>query len=267
MQIVYSPLDAVDVAQKNRGKQVVFFAVGFETTTPATALAACRARNLDLDNFSMIVAHVRVQPAMEMLAASEDNAVEGFLAAGHVCAVAGYESYEQFSKQFRLPIVVTGFEPVDLLSGIFECVRQLECGEANVCNRYGRSVTAPGNEHARRMIEEVYEICDRPWRGLGVIPSGGLRLRSHWSQFDATQRFGQSQLPVVESARCRSGEILTGRIKPTDCECFGRECNPENPLGAPMVSDEGLRGLPSLRVARYDTGQQRLDGKHTAVAS
>ena len=239
VQIVYSPLDAVELARKHPDKQVIFFAVGFETTTPATALAACRARNLGLENFSMIVAHVRVQPAMEMLASSDDNTVEGFLAAGHVCTVAGYDSYEAFCKQYHLPVVVTGFEPVDLLSGILECVRQLEDGEASVCNRYGRSVAAPGNEHAKRMIEEVYEVCDRPWRGLGVIPNGGLSLREEWRQFDATRRFEQSRLPIIESERCRSGQILTGRIKPTDCECFAVECKPENPLGAPMVSDEG----------------------------
>ncbi len=239
VQMVYSPLDAVKYAQSRPDQQVVFFAVGFETTTPATALAACRARDLKLDNFSMIVAHVRVQPAMEILAASEDNTVEGFLAAGHVCTVAGYDSYNEFAKRFKLPVVVTGFEPVDLLSGILECVRQLESGEATVCNRYSRSVTAPGNEHALRLIQEVFEVCDQPWRGLGIIPNGGLCLRQNWLDFDAIQRFGQSRLPVIESARCRSGEILTGRVKPTECQCFAVECNPENPLGAPMVSDEG----------------------------
>ena len=171
-------------------REIVFFAVGFETTAPATALAVHQAAQLGLKNFSLVVSHVRVQPAMEMLASSEDSSVEGFLAAGHVCTVAGFESYREFVETYRMPVVVTGFEPVDLLSGILECVRQLERGEAQVANCYGRSVAAAGNSAALAIVDDVYEICDRPWRGLGVVPSGGFRLREKWAQFDAEKRFG-----------------------------------------------------------------------------
>jgi hydrogenase expression/formation protein HypD len=176
---------------------------------------------------------------MELLAASRDNSVEGFLGAGHVCTVAGYDSYRSFVERFRLPVVVTGFEPVDLLTGILECVRQLEAGEAKVVNCYGRSAAAPGNVAALAIMEDVYEACDRPWRGLGVIPGGGFRLRPKWARFDAERRFGKCATPARECAECRSGEILTGRIKPTECEFFGNRCTPESPLGAPMVSAEG----------------------------
>ena len=177
VQIVYSPLDAVRLAERTPEREIVFFAVGFETTAPATALAVHQAAKLDLQNFSLLVSHVRVQPAMEMLASSADSSVEGFLAAGHVCTVAGFESYREFVETYRMPVVVTGFEPVDLLSGILECVRQLERGEATVTNCYGRSVAAAGNRAALAIVDDVYEICDRPWRGLGVVPSGGFRLR------------------------------------------------------------------------------------------
>jgi hydrogenase expression/formation protein HypD len=239
VRIVYSPLDAVRVAQQNPDREVVFFAVGFETTTPATALSVQQADRLGLDNFSLLVSHVRVQPAMEQLAASPDNRVQGFLAAGHVCTVAGFESYEQFVREYRLPVVVTGFEPVDLLVGILECVRQLERGECRVVNCYERSVAAAGNRAALAVVDDVYEICDRPWRGMGVIPGGGLRLRAKYAAFDATKKFGQAPLQVSEPPECRSGDVLTGRIKPTECECFGTRCTPETPLGAPMVSAEG----------------------------
>jgi hydrogenase expression/formation protein HypD len=256
VRIVYSPLDAVQFAHANPNEQVVFFAVGFETTAPATALAVQQAGRLGLENFSLLVSHVRVQPAMEMLAASRDSSVQGFLGAGHVCTVAGYDSYREFAKKYRLPVVVTGFEPVDLLTGILECVRQLEAGEAEVVNCYGRSAAAPGNVEALEIMDDVYEICDRPWRGLGVIPGGGFRLRTKWARFDAEQREGirhlfvrdgmegnprtdDKQVPDPLLPQCRSGEILTGRIKPTECEFFGNRCTPESPLGAPMVSAEG----------------------------
>jgi hydrogenase expression/formation protein HypD len=217
VHIVYSPLDAVRFAEQNPYRQVVFFAVGFETTAPATALAVQQAGALELKNFSLLASHVRVQPAMEMLAASEDCAVRGFLAAGHVCTVAGYESYERFVETYHLPVVVTGFEPVDLLMGIGECVRQLERGEARVVNCYRRSVAAAGNERALRIMDEVYEICDRPWRGLGLVPNGGFRLRPKWGQFDVEQRFGRFTLLPPEVTECLSGDVLTGRIKPTAC--------------------------------------------------
>lgn len=239
VHIVYSPLDAVRFAERHPDREVVFFAVGFETTAPVTALAVHQAGELGLANFSLVVSHVRVQPAMEMLAASEDNAVQGFLAAGHVCTVAGFESYQEFVAKFRLPVVVTGFEPVDLLNGILECVRQLERGEAQVANCYGRSAHAAGNRPALAIMDDVYEICDRPWRGLGVVPAGGFRLRAKWARFDAEKRFPRALAVVRESCECRSGDVLTGRIKPTECEHFGSRCTPDSPLGAPMVSTEG----------------------------
>lgn len=239
VRIVYSPLDAVQLAKQQPDMHVVFFAVGFETTTPATALAVQQADRLGLENFSLLVSHVCVQPAMEMLVASGDCRVDGFLAAGHVCAVAGFDSYRQFVERFRLPVVVTGFEPVDLLAGILECVTQLERGEAKVVNCYQRSVRSDGNPRALRIVDDVFEICDRPWRGFGVVPRGGLRLRERWSRFDAGRRCADSTLPVIESPECRSGEVLAGRIKPTECEAFGIRCTPEVPLGAPMVSAEG----------------------------
>jgi hydrogenase expression/formation protein HypD len=239
VHIVYSPLDAVQLALKNTNRHVVFFAVGFETTAPSTALAVQQASQLGLDNFSLLVSHVRVQPAMEMLAESRDCAVQGFLAAGHVCTVAGYESYRQFVERYRLPVVVTGFEPVDLLLGIRECVRQLEAGEACVANCYSRSVAALGNEHALAVMDEVYEISDRPWRGLGIVPGGGYRIQAKWARFDAEKRFAPAAPGAEECSECRSGDVLTGKIKPTECAHFGVRCTPDSPLGAPMVSAEG----------------------------
>ena len=237
---VYSPLDAVELARRNPLEQIVFFAVGFETTAPATALAVQQAARDGLENFSLLVAHVRVQPAMEALAAASDNRVQGFLAAGHVCTVMGCESYGAFVDRFRLPVVVTGFEPLDLLEGILACVRQLEAGQARVENQYARSVRAAGNRTAQDLLREVYEICDCRWRGFGVIPSGGLRLRDRWQAFDARRRFRDvPALPVVEADQCRSADVLAGRIKPPECPAFGAGCSPESPLGAPMVSSEG----------------------------
>jgi hydrogenase expression/formation protein HypD len=239
VRMVYSPLDAVRLASERPTEQIVFFAVGFETTAPATALAVHQASMLGLDNFALLVAHVRVQPAMELLAASRDNSVHGFLGAGHVCTVAGYECYREFVRKYRLPVVVTGFEPIDLLTGILECVRQLEAGQAEVTNCYGRSAAAEGNRQALEMMEEVYEICDRDWRGLGTIPGGGFRLHSAWSKFDAAVRFGMQAEAARECSDCPSGKVLAGRMKPTECEHFGRRCTPDSPLGAPMVSAEG----------------------------
>lgn len=239
VRIVYSPLDAVNIARQQPSQQVVFFAVGFETTTPATALAVQQAAELGLENFSLLVAHVRVLPAMEAVMQDEHCAVEGFLAAGHVCTVDGFNDYHQFARLYRVPVAVTGFEPVDLLTGILECIRRIESGEPIVVNSYGRSVREEGNLYARQVVNEVYEVCDRPWRGLGVIRGGGLRLRERWREFDAASRFSRGDLPMIPATRCRSGEVLTGRIKPTECECFGGECTPESPLGAPMVSSEG----------------------------
>jgi hydrogenase expression/formation protein HypD len=239
VRAVYSPLDALAWAQRHPSEQVVFFAVGFETTAPATALAVKQAAHEGVENFSLLVAHVRVLPAMEAIVRSPENRVQGFLAAGHVCTVMGYEAYEPFVGAFGLPVVVTGFEPLDLLEGILACVRQLERGEQRVENQYARSVRREGNPEARDLVEEIYQVCDRPWRGLGVIPQGGLELRPAWQRFDAQRRFALEPLPIVESAVCRSADVLAGRMKPPQCESFGTRCTPDSPLGAPMVSSEG----------------------------
>jgi hydrogenase expression/formation protein HypD len=239
VRLVYSPLDAVQLAKNDPSREFVFFAVGFETTTPATALAIQQAAKLSLKNFSMIVSHVRVQPAMEAIMNSDACRVEAFLAAGHVCTVNGYASYGSFVQRYRVPLVVTGFEPVDLLSSILSCVRQLENSVAKVENCYERSVQVEGNPQALHLVEETYEVCDQPWRGLGTIANGGLRLRERWHSFDAAQRYSRTALSNAEPSRCRSGDVLTGCIKPTECEYFGRECTQETPLGAPMVSSEG----------------------------
>ncbi|MEZ6087294.1 MAG: hydrogenase formation protein HypD [Pirellulaceae bacterium] len=240
VRTVYSPLDAVQLAKKNPNKEIVFFAVGFETTAPATALAVKQAAEEGLDNFRLLVAHVRVQPAMEMLLQSPHNRVQAFLAAGHVCTVMGYASYESLVEKYQLPIVVTGFEPLDLLKGILACVRQLEAGQARVENAYARSVHYEGNLQAQEIVREVYEVGDRLWRGFGMIPNGGLQLRRQWRQFDAQQHYALfGSLPIIESRQCRSADVLAGRIKPLDCAAFGNECTPDAPLGAPMVSSEG----------------------------
>ena len=240
VRLVYSPLDAVELARHNPTQQVVFLAVGFETTAPATALAVLQAAQLGLENFSLLVAHVRVQPAMEALLQSADCRVQGFLAAGHVCVVSGFDSYTELATRHHVPIVVTGFEPVDLLLGIKECVEQLETGRATVCNQYARNVRESGNPEALRIMADVYQIADRPWRGLGRIPAGGLALRPEWQRFDTEQRFSRttSSLPIVQT-ECLSGDVLSGRIKPPACPSFGSRCTPESPLGAPMVSSEG----------------------------
>jgi hydrogenase expression/formation protein HypD len=236
---VYSPADAVDLARRDPEREVVFFAVGFETTAPATALAALKAEQLGLTNFSLLVSHVRVQPAMEAIANDPACRVQGFLAAGHVCTVVGCESYESFVARHGMPVVVTGFEPLDLLQGILACVQQLEAGVAGVVNQYARSVRPQGNLAAQQIVDRVYEICDRAWRGLGVISAGGLRLREEWVKFDAERRYGQQFAAAEDGSDCRSGDVLSGRIKPPECPHFGTRCNPENPLGAPMVSSEG----------------------------
>jgi hydrogenase expression/formation protein HypD len=242
--VVYSPLDALQWARQHPDEQVVFFAVGFETTAPATALAIKQAAHLNVQNFHMLVAHVRVQPAMEAIAMTADNHVQGFLAAGHVCSVVGYDSYQPFVKQFGLPVVVTGFEPLDLLQGILACVRQLESGVARVENCYARGVSPSGNHQAQELIAEIYETCDRQWRGFGYVPAGGLRLQARWKSFDAEASFSFSDRQPTNAAQqcpnpCHSAEVLTGRLKPPDCPSFGTSCSPDFPLGAPMVSSEG----------------------------
>lgn len=250
VKIVYSPLDAVAIARANPDRMIIFFAVGFETTAPATALALLQAADDQLDNFCLLVSHVRVQPAMEQIAQDPGNRVQAFLAAGHVCTVMGYNSYHSFAQRHQLPVVVTGFEPLDLLTGILQAVKQLEEGRPEVENQYPRGVTAEGNIRAQAVINSVYEICDQPWRGLGVIPAGGLRIREAYHHYDARARLpcpegaagdGGRRCEVLpcHDARCRSAEVLAGRLKPTECEEFAAACTPDNPLGAPMVSSEG----------------------------
>lgn len=239
VRIVYSPLDAVKIARQNPTRQVVFFAVGFETTAPTTAMAVHQAKQLDVNNFSLLVAHVLVPPAMEMILASPDNCVQGFLAAGHVCTVTGYEDYQAIALQYDIPIVVTGFEPVDILQGIYMCIKQLETGTVEVENQYARSVSFAGNEIAQQLISEVFETVSRQWRGIGTIDDSGLNLRAEYGQFDALNRFKLEDSVSQESSDCIGGSILQGIKKPHQCQAFGTSCTPEHPLGAPMVSSEG----------------------------
>jgi len=239
VRVVYSPMDAVGIAARHREHQVVFFAVGFETTAPANAMAVLAARARGLRNFSLLVSHVTVPPAMEAILAAPGRRVDGFLAAGHVCTVMGLEEYRPLCARYRVPIVVTGFEPLDLLQGIHMCVRQLEEGRAELENQYARSVAPDGNEAARSAIREVFEIVPRAWRGIGTIPASGLALRASYADLDAEQRFDVTTLHAREDPECRSGLVLQGRIKPLDCPAFGARCTPEHPLGAPMVSAEG----------------------------
>jgi hydrogenase expression/formation protein HypD len=236
---VYSPLDAVRLACQNRDREVVFFAVGFETTAPATALAAIQAHRLALTNFSLLSAHVLVPPAMEAILSSPDNLVQGFLAAGHVCTIVGYEPYLDLAARYRVPIVVTGFEPIDLLEGIWMTLSQLEAGRHEVENQYARTVSRAGNVAAQEALGEVYEVCDRPWRGLGILPGSGLKLKPAYADLDAEMRFPGTALSVVEPPECRAGEVLRGLLRPHECSAFGTLCTPEHPLGAPMVSSEG----------------------------
>jgi hydrogenase expression/formation protein HypD len=239
IRIVYSPLDAVGIAQKNPDRQVVFFGIGFETTAPANAMAVHLAKKQGLDNFSMLVSHVLVPPALEAIMTSPISRVQGFLAAGHVCSVMGYWQYPPISERFHVPIVITGFEPLDVLEGIRRAVGQLEAGEATVENAYARVCTFEGNKTAQAMLEEVFEPTDRAWRGVGIIPQSGWRLSDAYRHFDAEHRFQVSGIETKESPLCRAGEVLQGALKPNQCEAFGKQCTPRNPLGATMVSSEG----------------------------
>ena len=239
VRIVLSPLDAVAIARANPQTQVVFFGVGFETTAPATALALAQADQEGLENFSMLVSHVLVPPALETILASPDNQVQGFLAAGHVCTVMGTSEYEPIARKHRVPIVVTGFEPLDILQGVLMAVTQLEEGRAEVENQYARAVRPDGNTHARRLIEEVFEVVPRKWRGIGTIPASGLGLRGRFRRFDAEERFGVSAIETKEPEECISGLVLQGIKRPNECPAFGTRCTPERPLGATMVSSEG----------------------------
>jgi hydrogenase expression/formation protein HypD len=239
VRIVYSPMDALKLAQANPAREVVFFAVGFETTAPANAMAVFQARRQSVKNFSVLVSHVLVPPAMEALLSSPSSLVQGFLAAGHVCTVMGYEEYFPIAEKYRVPIVVTGFEPVDILQGVLMCVRQLEEGRAEVQNQYARSVRREGNRPAQQLIAEVFRTAPRKWRGVGEIPQSGLALAEEYAGFDAETRFGVEGLTAEEPAECISGLIMQGVKKPFECPAFGRRCTPERPLGAPMVSSEG----------------------------
>ena len=239
VRIVYSPIDALKVARSNPAKQVVFFAVGFETTAPANAMAAWQADHDGVENFSLLVSHVLVPPAMEALLSSDTCVVQGFLAAGHVCTIMGFDEYFPIASKYRVPIVVTGFEPLDILEGIHMTVNQLEEGRHEVENQYARAVKREGNRPAQTMIAEVFEIAPREWRGLGEIPSSGFQLRGRFRKHDANLRFPFSGVTAHESPECISGLILQGIKKPHDCPAFARKCTPENPLGAPMVSSEG----------------------------
>jgi hydrogenase expression/formation protein HypD len=239
VRVVYSPLDAVKLARDNPGREVVFLAIGFETTAPANALAVKLAKQQGLANFSMLVSHVLVPPAIEAIMRSPGNRVNAFLAAGHVCSVMGTWQYPPLAERFGVPIVVTGFEPLDLLEGIRRTVLQLEHGRHDVENAYARVVSERGNQPAQAVITEVFAPVDRAWRGIGVIPASGWRLADAYRDFDAEVRFAVGHVTAVESPLCRSGEVLKGTLKPNQCPAFGKECTPRTPLGATMVSSEG----------------------------
>jgi hydrogenase expression/formation protein HypD len=239
VRIVYSPLDAVEIARREPTRRVVFFAVGFETTAPANAMAALSARRDGLANFSMLVSHVLVPPALDALLENEDCLIDGLLAPGHVCVVTGQRDYEELSARYRIPIVVTGFEPLDLLGGVLAVVTQLARGQSCVENQYARVALADGNAAAMRSVREVFEVCDRKWRGLGEIPASGYALAPAFAHLDAERVFGLENLCVEEPDDCPSGLVLQGRLLPTACPHFGKRCTPDHPLGAPMVSVEG----------------------------
>jgi hydrogenase expression/formation protein HypD len=240
VRIVYSPLDALKIAQDNPDREVVFFAVGFETTAPANAMSVFQAKRQGINNYSVLVSHVTVPPVLAALLEADDVQVDAFLAPGHVNAVMGYWEYEQLVARYRVPMVVTGFEPVDLMRGILMVVRQLEEGRAEVENAYTRAVTREGNVPGQQLMSEVFELCDRKWRGIGVIPMSGYRLREPYQAYDAERRFPDvAAIETQESPVCISGQILKGIHKPVDCPAFGKECTPQTPLGATMVSSEG----------------------------
>ena len=252
VRVVYSPLDAVQVARENPDREVVFFAIGFETTAPANAMAVIQARREELKNFSMLVSHVRVPPALEAIVAAPDHRVQAFLAAGHVCSVMGTREYEPLVERFRKPIVVTGFEPTDLLQGILAAVRQLEAGEYRLENAYPRAVRAEGNAAAQAALAQVFQVSDRNWRGIGMIPGSGWKLSADYADYDAERRFGVEGIFSQESELCQAGLVLQGLLKPNMCPAFGNQCTPRTPLGATMVSSEGACA------AYFQSGRGRL---------
>lgn len=239
VRIVYSPLDALNLAMKFPERNIVFFAVGFETTAPANAMAVHQAKRMGIENFFMLCSHVTVPPAITAILESPTNQVRAFLGPGHVCSVMGYSDYEQISRKHKVPIVISGFEPVDILEGILMCVRQLEAGKAFVENQYVRAVRTDGNSNAQAILREVFEVSDRNWRGIGSIPMSGFKLRAAYREFDAEYAFPLGADSVAESPLCISGQVLQGLKKPFECSAFGKECTPEHPLGATMVSSEG----------------------------
>jgi len=239
VKMVYSPLDAVKLAEKNPDKKVVFFAVGFETTAPANAMSVFEAKRKSLKNYFILCSHVLVPPAIEVLLSSKNNNIQGFLAAGHVCTVMGYHEYFPIAKKYKVPIVVTGFEPIDILQGILLTVKQLEARKFEVQNQYSRVVSKEGNVAAQKLLDDVFEKTDRKWRGIGSIPQSGFRLKDKYSNFDAEKVFQVENIVTEESSLCVAGEVLQGIKKPVECSAFGKECTPEHPLGAPMVSTEG----------------------------
>jgi hydrogenase expression/formation protein HypD len=239
VRIAYSPMEAIKIARANPGRQVVFFGVGFETTAPANAMPVWQARREGLTNFSLLASHVLVPPAIRLLLRQPSNRVQGFIAPGHVCTVMGYREYEDLAAEFRVPFVVGGFEPVDLLEAIAMLVEQLEEGRAEAENQYSRSVTREGNPAARKIMFEVFEPCDRKWRGIGPIPMSGYRIREEFAQYDAERVFDVATVTAEEPPECIAAAVLQGLKKPHDCSAFGESCTPERPLGAPMVSSEG----------------------------
>jgi hydrogenase expression/formation protein HypD len=254
VRVVYSPLDAVKLAKQNPDRQVVFFAIGFETTAPPNVMSVLQAKNLGLTNFSILVSHVCVPPAIHAILGSPSNRVQGFLLAGHVCAVMGYHEYPPLAEKYRVPMAVTGFEPLDIVQGILKAVQLLEAGKVEVANAYPRAVTFEGNIPAQRAIAQVFEVTDRKWRGIGVIPSSGWQLRAEYEAFNAEKRFDVQNIQTQESPVCIAGQILQGLKKPHDCAAFGAACKPEHPLGATMVSSEGVCA------AYYKYGRVTIEG-------
>lgn len=239
VRMVYSPLEAVKLAQREPEEEVVFFAVGFETTAPANALSVVQAKEMGITNYSILTSHVLVPPAIEAILNDPKQAIDGFLAPGHVCTIMGTDEYTELVDKFQKPIVVTGFEPVDLLCGILMCVRQLENNEAKVENQYARMVISEGNQKAQETLSNVFDRSDRVWRGIGTIPKSGYELADSYAAYDAAKKFELEPVDVPENQNCIAGDVLKGLKKPKDCPSFGKECTPENPLGAPMVSSEG----------------------------
>ncbi len=264
VRVVYSPLDCLKIARSNPDRKVVFFAIGFETTAPANAMLVWRAREEGVKNVSILVSHVLVPPAIAAILQSPFNRVQGFLGPGHVCAVMGYREYEPLSARFKVPIVITGFEPLDILQGILMAIRQLECGRAEVENQYSRVLDREGNKPAQELVFKVFEIADRKWRGVGTIPNSGYKLRGEFHDHDAEKLFDVKAIDTLEPEVCISGQILQGIKKPHDCPAFGTECNPQHPLGATMVSAEGACAA-YYNYGRH-LGRDKDDVKLTAIS-